>query len=551
MRKPNWQDESGIALIVGLLVMMVVLSLSITVVQLAQDESQEAAKDRKRSEAAQAADTAFAEYLAVLPTSSSVDLCEEWDADAREVLGDDRAIPIIVDGYPQSYELDITFTDDGGTDLDCADFDGSQVLDTALVTATSLVGRATGNSTTVQRRFQMALDLEPIPSVGVEQAVYGASNVTLAGNKTTYEDTSDNDATIYSGCNLDAAASGGSNMQSSLVAGCDITNIAGYVYGNVWAGGDITFGSACIGHPSDCGGGNPQEEWGWVVSSGGDVDVGAVWAHQPCVAVTGSVTKSGGGSPNCDAKTWPGGAANNPWGSGPPAYVSGSCPTEAQSYSFMGRNICDDPPTISFPAWSYDFVGDWAPAGYTEVLGASYAGATNAAKCLSAETAIETGYVAKTVVNLLGMDCALDFSNATIKNDLAIITDGSVHWGSTTWTGLAGMPRNVAVIHPKGETGGLTFCPTNAGGNGGYGADAQDDFSMTQHTQFNNLNMFVYTPCHFDGENKNGFSGQIIAGTVSLYNNGDTIFEKMNVPGLGSPLGYLPTILWQQELPTA
>ena len=82
-----------------------------------------------------------------------------------------------------------------------------------------------------------------------------------------------------------------------------------------------------------------------------------------------------------------------------------------------------------------------------------------------------------------------------------------------------------------------------------YGADGQDDIKFENLTGFDNLKAMFYTPCHVSVENNDEFAGQVIGGSVTSANNGNLQFRKVQVPGLGSPIGYAPTILWQAEVP--
>jgi hypothetical protein len=584
------EDERGIALVVAMLVMMVMVSLSIAVVQIAQGENFRSSSDRKTVEAADVVDTALANYLTVLPTSAGADLCTTWDAATR--LANSLPANITLSnpgGSPLSYRLDISFTTNSGATVACFAFTGAETLTSATITATGYAGTSTKNSAQVARKFVMKANLTPVVTPGIDQAVYGASNVTLAGKKTIMDDPTNpatNDATVYSGCTMDMTNGAGSSLfQGSLVQACGPEyrssggntlasiksgadaemNLASgyYLQGQIWGKGDIVIGASCIGQDSvtgasTCGGGpsTPDDNVGWVVSTKGSEALSNLWSHQACVAPQGSIWKVGGG-PNCLQKDWTGGAAIN-WtfpsspdsgGTGPPAYYPSPDACPATSVFLMGKNLCTDPPVITFPTWSYN-AADWS--AYTnKVLGTSLAGATNLDKCNTAKANIESGtaYVTPTLLDLRGLDCVLQFTaNATINANLAIITDGSVDFKGVTWTGTGA--TQVTIIHPTTETGTLDHCDySNGTGTPLYGADAQDDITFENLTAFNGIKAFFYTPCHIDMANSNEFDGQVIGGSVTTSNQGNIAFRKILVPGMGSPVGYSPAVQYQQEIP--
>ena len=59
------------------------------------------------------------------------------------------------------------------------------------------------------------------------------------------------------------------------------------------------------------------------------------------------------------------------------------------------------------------------------------------------------------------------------------------------------------------------------------------NFSSGNHTTFNNVNLFVYTPCRIDFANNNasGVNGQLIGGTVNITNQCVFNYVPIIAPG--------------------
>jgi len=564
-------DERGIALVVAMLVMMVVLMLSIAVVQIAQGENLQAANNRKTVDAADVADTALASYVAQLPTSSGSDLCTNYDAATRQANGMSPDISLPSSGYPLTYRLDVTFTSTTGVEVPCSSFVGQYTIQSANIIATGYAGTATTNSSKIARKFKMAVTLTPIPGAGVTTAVYAACNLTIANNKKLWDNPAGSyNANVYSGCDIDWQGGNGSKpWHGSLIAYGNITLAGGYLGGNVWAKGNIVGQNPCVGVHSDdsCGYGQTPATWGpgysgtaldttgWVVSTKGNIQMNG-WMTNGCVAPNGTITPSNGQGAFCMYRDWDGGSAvhlqsDTTYGRGYSFFPSGyACPAAAANVSLLGRNLCQDPPAINFPTWSYNSQ-DWV--GYTV-----FPHTLDAAGCTAAHNAIVAGFATNELVDLRGMtpDCNLSFNvNIPVNHNLGIITEGAVNFQSTTWTAQASCnpaPCKLMVVHPTTETAGtLNSCPFNLPGTATqYGADAPDDISFSSSATFSGLQTMFYTPCAIDLQNSTDFTGQAIGGSVTTANNGQLYFAKVTVPGLSSqPVGYSPTVMYTAEIP--
>ena len=69
------------------------------------------------------------------------------------------------------------------------------------------------------------------------------------------------------------------------------------------------------------------------------------------------------------------------------------------------------------------------------------------------------------------------------------------------------------------------LCPTNP--------MATPNYSVSNSTSFNNLTLFVYSPCRIDFGNNNagGVNGQIIGGQVNITNQMSMNYRPIVVPG--------------------
>jgi len=172
------------------------------------------------------------------------------------------------------------------------------------------------------------------------------------------------------------------------------------------------------------------------------------------------------------------------------------------------------PPLQEFPQlpWDTEVQAEWEDAGYT---------VNTYTNCATAKAFIESGFTGDYVVRI-ATNCALSWSNNSdveLNGNLAIITDGSITTvNNTTLTGV-GAERNLFLIVPYPSVGS----PNCTG---------QGTISVSNLTQLNNLNTFVYTPCtiSFGNNNSGGWNGQLIGGQVILTNQMELNFVPITVP---------------------
>jgi cytoskeletal protein CcmA (bactofilin family) len=190
------------------------------------------------------------------------------------------------------------------------------------------------------------------------------------------------------------------------------------------------------------------------------------------------------------------------------------------------------PPQIPLPQVKY-VQAEWVKNGY-QIL--------TPVTCAAAQTFIDVPHAADWVVRV-SPACNLSWNgtNRDFGGNLAIITDGSFTLrNQTTWNGVNGK-HTLFIIRPY-ESGLLCHPPTP----GPY------DFSISNNTSFNNLQVFIYSQCTIDFGNNNasGFDGQIIGGQVNITNQMTVNFKPITVPGFNK-IGYRSDISYLREIPNS
>jgi cytoskeletal protein CcmA (bactofilin family) len=163
----------------------------------------------------------------------------------------------------------------------------------------------------------------------------------------------------------------------------------------------------------------------------------------------------------------------------------------------------------------------------------------NFSDCALAKTFISAGPVGNHVVRI-SPTCALSWggSNLNLNGNMAIITDGSFTLSQqNNWNGI-GDKHTLFIIRPWVD--GLQCSPR----------PSPYDFSVSNNTSFNNLQVFIYSQCTIDFGNNNsgGFDGQIIGGQVNITNQMVVNFKPITVPGFNR-IGYRSDVSYLREIP--
>jgi cytoskeletal protein CcmA (bactofilin family) len=190
------------------------------------------------------------------------------------------------------------------------------------------------------------------------------------------------------------------------------------------------------------------------------------------------------------------------------------------------------PPQIPLPQVPY-VRAEWVKAGYTIM---------NYSSCALAKTFINSAPVGDYVVRITPA-CALSWGNnstVNLKGNMAIITDGSYTLvNQNNWNGI-GSKHTLFIIRPYQS--GLACNPS----------PSPYDFSISNNTSYNNLQVFVYSQCKIDFANNNasGFDGQIIGGQVNINNQMTVNFKPITVPGFNK-IGYRSDVSYLREIPNS
>ncbi|MEX0992075.1 MAG: hypothetical protein WD004_07370 [Actinomycetota bacterium] len=567
------RDESGLAMVVVLLVTLVLVSLSLVVVQLASHSTTSSSYDQRRLQAVHAAETGINEYLTVLPTTYGPGLCADGLLDPGPI----STSPLL------EYTLDVELRD-GGTTVGCAGYDG-RTVDTAIITSTATAGTATANSTAVTRVLREEVTLTPIDGDEMNQVIYATNSVDISGNVDINGSATENDADIY-------------------VAGDFAVNNYANVEGSVYAKGNVSLGPACYagsiyadGNVESNGGsyvnyicnGNTQKP-GAVVWDNGytytvPADEGGIWAR-------GNITL-GNNAYSYGWCTSPGAISVNHCSGFNPTNTNGfpaNCPNHLAPGPNQDLNACGinrTPPlveTLPFPSLTYS-AADWTADGYA---------VHNYTTCAAGQSALVAyltgvnpvpaygGTPAWTAAEMTGKNvlritstpttpvCAVTLSgiSGTLPNDLAVIVDGSFETGDSGGgvqiTNSGAETHTFYVIRPPNGTPAINptpgwnprtgdastaNCDVTASSATQNGSLAKKDQKYTSKTDMSTINFFSYTPCaiYAFNQNKSG-SGQYIAGDTVFIKNSFTLnFNKSDVPGV-VPIGYEAAPVYVQEL---
>jgi len=239
-----------------------------------------------------------------------------------------------------------------------------------------------------------------------------------------------------------------------------------------------------------------------------------------------------------------------------PAYITGDATSSTSSLSGSGAiggnaragtTIADSlnisgskspgspqgaPPTQAFPLVC------WTTSGACTGQSASWTGYTvhTDTDCNAARTYLTTGTITGDVVERITTTCMLNIGNNDVINftgNLAIFTDGGITMANqNNWNGATG--KNLYFI-ANYRTG--LDCPS-----GSY------NITTGNYSNFNNVNVSLYSPCKVTVANLNTFSGQIIGATVDISGNCTINFRPVLIPGTGTISGFQQSIVYIREV---
>jgi hypothetical protein len=501
MLKGLHSDERGVALVTALLVSMIVVALGLVAVGVSLHDTSASSLDRKRTQAVDAAEAGLDSFFAQLTTTDNSSMpCPLTVGDPNESVDLPTNPSAHFDLYVAFYS---TWPPGSSPDLTCAQVQGGAIPAAALVKS---VGSATAAAvpTMVQRTMEATIHLTPIFG-GFNKAIFSDKQLGF-GNKFTLNGNGGNNGDVYTNGNF--SLSNNTLLKGSVYAQGSATIGQGIVNADVWAKNAVSLS-------------NGIQVLGNATSSTSSITLDS---NSTVFGNAKAGTSVSGGTINGTI------TQNSP--SGPPPQLS------MPKYCWPGCDAQGNPNNSTQQAF--------ADLGYT---------LQTYTTCAAAQTDIANWFGASggdyVVVVNSATPCGLSYGGNTTTNvqgNLAIFfTGGTTDTGGTTsvfstsnnvtFNGTGSNPYQLYIVR-SWESG---LCPTNP--------IATPNFSVSNSTSFNNLTLFIYTPCRVDFGNNNagGVNGQIIGGQVNITNQMvmnyvPVIAPAFNLIGYNSGISYLREI---------
>ncbi len=469
----RFREERGVAMITALLASMVVLAFALVAVSLASHNTGQSALDRKRLQGVNAGEAGIDALFSLIKGTSNPNMPCPAVAGAPNISADMTTSPAAhYDVYASFYS---TWPPASTPDLTCAQVQAGAVPAAVLVKS---VGTAVNPNvgTPVKRTMESLARLTPIYG-GLGQAIFSDLVLTF-GNKFTVNGNGSNNGDVYTNGNFTL----GNNtvIGGSVYAQGSATIAQGVVKANVWAKNAVGLSSGIQ-----------------VMGDG--------------TSSTSSITLSNNSTINGNAKagtTISGGTINGTITQNSPSGPPPQLPLP--KYCWPGGATLAAPPYCD---GTNSTLNAFAAAGYTIL--------PTFATCAAAKTWISAMPAGNYVVRV-SPQCALSWGNnstVSIKGNLAIFTDGSFATvNQTNWNAVGGS-FTMFIVRPY--VWGL-----NCAGGG-------SDFNVSNNTNFNGLQLFVYSQCtiNFGNNNAGGVNGQIIGGTVNITNQMVMNYVPITAPG--------------------
>jgi hypothetical protein len=501
MLKRLHSEERGVALVTALLVSMIVLALGMVAVGISLHDTSASSLDRKRTQAVDAAEAGLDSFSSQLTTTDNSSMpCPLTVGAPNESVDLPTSPPAHFDLYVSFYS---TWPPGATPDLTCAQVQGGAVPAAALVKS---VGSATTAAvpTMVQRTMESTIHLTPIFG-GFNKAIFSDKQLGF-GNKFTLNGNGGNNGDVYTNGNF--TLSNNTLIKGSVYAQGTATVGQGVVNADVWAKNAVSLS-------------NGIQVLGNATSSTSSITLDS---NSTVFGNAKAGTSVSGGTINGTI------TQNSP--SGPPPQVS------MPKYCWPGCDAQGNPNNSTQQAF--------ADLGYTLQ---SYT------DCASAQADIGNWFGASggdyVVVVNSSTQCGLSYGGNTtvnVRGNLAIFFTGtSTDSGGTasvfttsnnvTFNGTGANPYQLYLVR-SWESG---LCPTNP--------IATPNMSVSNSTSFNNLTLFVYTPCRVDFGNNNagGVNGQILAGQVNITNQMVMNYVPVIAPAFNL-LGYNAGIAYVREI---
>lgn len=494
-------EEDGIAMITALLVTMIVLALGVVAVGISQHDTTASSLDRKRVQAIDAAEAGLDTFFSQLTTTSNASMPCPGSVGAPNESVDLPTSP------PAHFDVYVSFFSQwppGSTpDVTCAQVQSGTVPAAALVKS---VGTATtlAAPTQVQRTMESTIHLTPIYG-GFNKAIFSDRQLGF-GNKFTLNGNGGNNGDVYT--NGDFTLGNNTLIKGSVYSQGAATISQGVVNADVWAKNAVSLSSGIQVL------GNSTSSTSSITLSNNSTIFGNAKAGTTISGgtINGTVTQ------------------NSP--SGPPPQLG------MPKYCWPGCDSQGNPTNDTMVAFQ--------AAGYT---------VNSYPTCALAKLDIGNWFGASggdyVVVVNSPISCSLSYSNNTtlnVKGNLAVFFTGTTTDTNGTATVFSTV-NNVTVQGTGGSPYTLFLVRAWQSGLCPGSPIATPNFSVSNSTSFNNLSLFVYTPCRVDFGNNNagGVNGQIIGGQVNITNQMVMNYVPIQAPAFNL-IGYNSGVAYKREI---
>lgn len=490
-------DESGIALLITMMVIFIATVLVVAALMLAQHSVSSAGIDRSRTQSVAVAEAGLDQAVHLIQTSDAYLPCTTTLA---------ATLPGTMNTTPAVSHYSVTVTYYGtnpptSSPLDCT---GPYLPTTTPPASAEIVSKAYNGATQATGRAMEAL-VALTPESGLTEAIFGNKIISFSNNAVV------------------------NRTPASTAGNADLYTNGDYVCANSQTVDGSVYAQGYIQATNTCSVTGSWDAKGNVSTTQNSNIGGSIYSVQGNVSLSSNTTVAG--------SVYAAGTATG-------GHVSGA------TYSNDGS--LPPVPTKAFP--TDDFTStDWTSQGYQFIPDndcstdpADPGSVYNAISSMSTTTQ-------KTVIDT---SCALSWGNntkITLAADLVIFADGGFTTNNQVdFESTNGTTRNLEWIVPwQDNTTGATPS-TNCG------SATPPDITTSNLTTFGNnssppnVDVLFYTPCDITLNNKQAMVGQIYAdGTVTVENNFNMTYQQMPLYGSSADtqVQYIAEYDYKREVP--
>jgi hypothetical protein len=520
-----YRSEEGVALVTGILVSAIVLTLSISAVAISIHNTDASGYDRRRLMAVNAAESGIDFYYARLATTGFANLANQGTLPAGHTVSQDGFCSVTgtTSTTPSStFVVTPTFyVPNSPTQYRCDEYatfaSGANANGPWYVELTS-VGTAMGQSTpqrimTSRARLSRGRSGLVFPSA----AILGNSQVSLS-SQLTLKGYGANNADVYVNGNLSVSTA--SRIEGNMY----VQGNATVANGNFRATGDVWAKS-------------------WLKISGGTIEGQAI-------SSTSTTTACPGGSNPANASICVSGNTNVYGGAKAVGEISVKTPAYVKAPLNRYTSGIGDPPTISYPTYTFT-AGDWSDPPYVTKN-----------SCADVITEINNWTTGNKYIRLTGSsgtNCTLSISSPkTLPGNLAVLTDGGITMPSNTHLRSA-MSTAPTVYFFTGLSTLNDPAQASCTSAGHFVAQSNTsvapDLTITPTPPSPKLVVFTPNSCTttFASNALNDAHGQVFSGTVTFASNQLFWYTPISLPEetAAQAAGYLVDPVYRREAATS